>query len=691
MHKRVAVIPPSQVRPTKRRRRTATEVLAGHFDPRPQRDFFTDMANIKDTTSAFNSILGHGPGVVLDVRTNEEKRMNITGVQNGLAMNHRQMPRETGLRRSLDEHIFRNAQRQVDHVIGSQSNTTTHGLQDQTQVASGSSSQISPQLSSSVEILLNPPVNSSMVLQPRDRLLARSVNSETAPSHREQLHCPTTSADTRTSLHSLNSHTMRQTSYSAEKHPHPPTSNYYPTMTPITMAAAGSSACQMASPPTPARSVASFTTNTSSRRPRTPEDDGETLLTQLGGRHENSEKYDSYTNSRDDDALLLDVECRGKYSYRGPSSDRESSRGDMLSPDDQDFAVQPYSNNPNWRASPPLDIRSERGWVNGDSAASPATPLRSPVQNIPSTPPSFAHRRNALSLAGLLSPSAEPCQPSGVIAIIPPTPEVCVTPRPTDPPVNEGPAESPFLSPAVENMRVMPSVSSMSTIDSPCVSPLDASADTNSESFAEEVSPSTPIPAQGNFDTPSIYIDPELNAMEDVSQGKPRNGLSRREVAYNSGYFLDVPEATPSNESREMSDLSDYELRQKGKRSKAMLVIESDDSDSETEDGEASRYGQKYYTQGDGTASSAFKVKMLEGSSARREENVPDALPFADRTPSPVVRKGIPKKKRAAVKKGWKGWVEVEVDESHRPAKQFSLDTLPSRERRTRSGKQFDA
>jgi hypothetical protein len=48
-----------------------------------------------------------------------------------------------------------------------------------------------------------------------------------------------------------------------------------------------------------------------------------------------------------------------------------------------------------------------------------------------------------------------------------------------------------------------------------------------------------------------------------------------------------------------------------------------------------------------------------------------------------------PRKKRIAVKKGWKGWVEGSPEPS---AKLINLDAVPIlRERRTRSGKNFDA
>ena len=48
------------------------------------------------------------------------------------------------------------------------------------------------------------------------------------------------------------------------------------------------------------------------------------------------------------------------------------------------------------------------------------------------------------------------------------------------------------------------------------------------------------------------------------------------------------------------------------------------------------------------------------------------------------------RRQRAAAKKGWKGWVEVDSDEDRVPPKEFSPAILPPSERRTRSRKRFD-
>lgn len=69
------------------------------------------------------------------------------------------------------------------------------------------------------------------------------------------------------------------------------------------------------------------------------------------------------------------------------------------------------------------------------------------------------------------------------------------------------------------------------------------------------------------------------------------------------------------------------------------------------------------------------------------------SLSLSDATSLPPLIPGKARKRKAPpARKGWKGWVEVEVDESQsqRPVKGFSLDDLPLGERRTRSGKQFD-
>ena len=59
------------------------------------------------------------------------------------------------------------------------------------------------------------------------------------------------------------------------------------------------------------------------------------------------------------------------------------------------------------------------------------------------------------------------------------------------------------------------------------------------------------------------------------------------------------------------------------------------------------------------------------------------------RPQTPYDEDPLPRKKRLAVKKGWKGWVEGSPEPS---AKLINLDAVPtSQERRTRSGKSFDA
>ena len=65
------------------------------------------------------------------------------------------------------------------------------------------------------------------------------------------------------------------------------------------------------------------------------------------------------------------------------------------------------------------------------------------------------------------------------------------------------------------------------------------------------------------------------------------------------------------------------------------------------------------------------------------------SAPAPSATPALTSSAAPKKRKRAAARKGWKGW-EVEVDEEVVAPKQFSMPILPSGERRTRSGKQFD-
>jgi hypothetical protein len=73
-------------------------------------------------------------------------------------------------------------------------------------------------------------------------------------------------------------------------------------------------------------------------------------------------------------------------------------------------------------------------------------------------------------------------------------------------------------------------------------------------------------------------------------------------------------------------------------------------------------------------------------TSSKRPRTPDDYEGLTLRPPSPSQRL---RKKRIAVKKGWKGWVEGSPEPS---AKLINLDAVPVlRERRTRSGKNFDA
>ena len=73
-------------------------------------------------------------------------------------------------------------------------------------------------------------------------------------------------------------------------------------------------------------------------------------------------------------------------------------------------------------------------------------------------------------------------------------------------------------------------------------------------------------------------------------------------------------------------------------------------------------------------------------TSSKRPRTPDDEEVMTMRPPTPPPR---PRKKRLAVKKGWKGWVEGSPEPS---GKLINLDAVPMlQERRTRSGKNFDA
>ncbi|KZS96260.1 hypothetical protein SISNIDRAFT_407264 [Sistotremastrum niveocremeum HHB9708] len=78
-------------------------------------------------------------------------------------------------------------------------------------------------------------------------------------------------------------------------------------------------------------------------------------------------------------------------------------------------------------------------------------------------------------------------------------------------------------------------------------------------------------------------------------------------------------------------------------------------------------------------------------SSKRPHTPEDDLLRRSGESAQPPPKRPHGQKKRVAVKKGWKGWLEVDEDELPKD-KLIELDSVPIlQERRTRSGKNFDA
>lgn len=158
--------------------------------------------------------------------------------------------------------------------------------------------------------------------------------------------------------------------------------------------------------------------------------------------------------------------------------------------------------------------------------------------------------------------------------------------------------------------------------------------------------------------------------------------------------YLRLPPRETDHEASGASDVDAEVKPSKGKRSRTSKIIESDEEDDhESDNGSAG--GREW-------ASSAFltqtsprlTLKRNVGTKRMRTDSIASTT-LPDDLTSPVSASAVSvmapiRVKRPTTKKGWKGWVEVEVDEIPVPGKAFNPQALPPGERRTRSGKQFD-
>ncbi|GJJ15057.1 hypothetical protein Clacol_009332 [Clathrus columnatus] len=620
LHESPASLPPIISRPCKRRR-TATEALAGYFDSTNiSRDFFTDMANTDETIRAVTSIIARTSPLLMDSRfqhiasfksqthrhssLNSRLRNNNTTPptnNNRLENNNNATTTSPIDRRSklmgriqdishllLSDHYeseFTKRSPPNSHTSLNLPPSTCDTQPDNLQIipaaASSSSSPSSPQ-NLQATVLLPTPIQSVVAedQSPRQPVLPELLSSRRrSPSivilekGREEVSDAVVVIDTRT-------HRQR--------------------------------ASMTASPPTPTRSIASLTSHTSSKWPHTPDNEAGPSFPEI------PESYSDYTTS---------------YHHLAEADNTGVT------------IIQPQSP----PSSPPPTM-----WQQGPSVASTSKPpsvtgtpqwMMTQVRH-EKLPESSSHqptpRSRSFSLDNILSPLL-PTRNS-----LPPTPLIAAAVAP----------------PAVD-------------------------ADV---SIAMEV------------DTPSARA-------EDIRI--PLVATPEREMSVASDHL------PPKSRSR--------------RRSRAVKVVESDE---ETE-GERERV-KRPRESGNGDHRKSMKLKIRIGplntsiststttppmaaagvvvsaaaptpttemeASSSKEEN-PSFISMASGTTTisqttpeslqidalpPLIPGKARKRKAPPAKKGWKGWVEVEVDEGQRPPKGFSLDDLPVGERRTRSGKQFD-
>jgi len=154
--------------------------------------------------------------------------------------------------------------------------------------------------------------------------------------------------------------------------------------------------------------------------------------------------------------------------------------------------------------------------------------------------------------------------------------------------------------------------------------------------------------------------------------------------------YLRLP---PRETDHEASDIDTDVKPSKGKRSRASKIIESDDEEDHESDN-SSAGGREWASSSFLTQTSPrpnLTLKRNVGTKRMRTDSIASTtLPDSPVSASAVSVMAPIRVKRPAAKKGWKGWVEVEVDDIPIPEKAFNPQALPAGERRTRSGKQFD-
>lgn len=697
MHKRPAALPSYIPRPPKRRRRTATSVLAGYFDPRPPRDYFTDMANSNDSQSPYNSIVGHGPGILFDVRPQDEKDKEIARERKRLLKNAKRREKDIEKRKERQEQKLRKAQRRVERVQSVVRARSPHPPGDGSQVApatdhaishADSSGETDTFVSSTIpgvtytpghlatalpHLHAGPPARWSPYYSEASRNIA-PLSHETFTFSTSTVSPPTRSLQPGPLSHTVVGHTPANPS--------------------VTISALSPpSAVLPISPPTPCRSVSSITSRTSSKRPHTPRDvEISPRLPHTGDHADFGEPYPS-----------MDIDQEGRRldsnSVGGPSRDKDAFNS--ASPHREPFCDRPRTlEDPEYSATSPYQapswfIRHSSNNAIQTGGHGPWEPAYGSVAHSSNTvspalehtpQPSISHRRNALSLADLLSP---PSMPYLSPRSVPPVPSIPEAPEIVEP-CNPTLQHDISLDCSVDHISE-PSLAASSTVESSCLSPLALASSLSGETIPPSVNES-PKQVMDKLTIPGAHGHSFTTVVMDImetTEELPR--AASQPIVLGPAIELEGPEVVDGHindweEAREDSATPEPDRKNQGRASKAILVFQSEDDLTDLEDHDTPRRFK--------VTASASKSVSKGGVGATRERSLAsDERSVSKSTASPSASVGgsvSKKRKRVPVKRGWKGWIEVEVDEEHVPPKQFSLDILPPGERRTRSGKQFD-
>ncbi|KAF8578974.1 hypothetical protein K439DRAFT_1663445 [Ramaria rubella] len=699
MHKRPAALSPPIYRQTKRRRRTATAVLAGYFDHRPERDFFTDMANSNDPHSPYNSILGRGSGILFDFRSQGQKDADLARELSRFQKNTKRKERDIEKRIDKDDQKLKKLQKRIERVPDTFQGNFTHWPEGKIQGATPTTANTnSSSNSSNVNGL---PASASRIDIPDAprRLPAPPPQFHAGPS---SWRLP----------HSHMPLTIDSTSFS-EPLPHgtftlpsadflrdgSPGATLAPVVPLVTTLGVPPPDLLPDSPPTPSRSISSVTSRTSSKRPHTP-DDSDIPLTHM--HHDDDTAFEAYSPmdiDQEESILGQDSVSRYKGPIRAPMPSREQSDCRDRTPTRTGigFSIREPYEAPEWLLlqSPRGDMQSRgtHSWeVPTGSIPSPPndSSKTSPVQETPTTP-SIAHRRSALSLASLLSPSPVLYSPSRPIPPVPSAPETAIPETPQNEPPREKEPTEIIVDSIPEPSVVASTVESSYLSPMAVASPMGGGSLTLTSEAAHVYDPGIisildGLPLNSADAAEAVEEAPESALRECPPLGPPIELQTPTAV-------VDLTNQSVQQREREYSVSPEPDIKVRGRASKAILIIHSDDELTDVEDLNVPRVGSKSAKAKSGISRSASKgLTTGDVSASRQTENAGDRPPL-DSSASPAVSVvGLTSRgrKRPAAKKGWKGWVEVEIEGDRIPPKHFSLDILPPGERRTRSGRNFD-